>query len=186
MFSNTKYTKWYYKIIKKYSIYDENIFAEKHHIIPKSLGGRDIETNLVRVSPRVHYVLHLLLFKMTSGAAKRKMYFAVWNMSHSRVVKNGSMYQILREQAKEHMKSIKPKEPWNKGKKNCFSEKTKEKFRKIRKGKSYGKSWKIEYKGIVYNSIKECMKITGDSYYLVTTYGLKLEKYRPNEIYIQP
>ena len=75
MFSNTKYTKWYYEIIKKYSVFDENIFTEKHHIIPKSLGGQDVETNLVRVSPRVHYVLHLLLFKMTSGAEKRKMYF---------------------------------------------------------------------------------------------------------------
>ena len=97
MFSNTKYTKWYYEIIKKHIVFDQNVFTEKHHIIPKSLGGQDVETNLVRVSPRVHYILHLLLFKMTSGAAKRKMYFAVWNMSHSRAVKNGAMYQILRE-----------------------------------------------------------------------------------------
>ena len=179
MFSDTKYTKWYYKIIKKYSVFDKNAFTEKHHIIPKSLGGQDIETNLAMVSPRVHYVLHLLLFKMTSGAAKRKMYFAVWNMSHSRAVKNGSMYQVLREQCEEYMRSIRPKEPWNKGKKNCFSEETKEKFRQTRKGKIYGKVWKINYKGIEYNSIKECMEITGDSYYLITKYGSKLEKYRP-------
>jgi len=179
MFSNTKYTKWYYKIIKKYSILDENVFTEKHHIIPKSLGGQDIETNLVRVSPRVHYVLHLLLFKMTSGMAKRKMYFAVWNMSHSRAVKNGAMYEVLRKQCKEHIKHIQPKIPWNKGKKNCYSEETKEKFRRTRKGKTYGKVWRIKYKETEYNSIKECMRLTGDSYYLITTYGQKLEKYKP-------
>ena len=179
MFSNTKYTKWYYEIIKKYSVFDENIFTEKHHIIPKSLGGQDVETNLVKVSPRVHYVLHLLLFKMTSGAAKRKMYFAVWNMSHSRAIKNGAMYQVLREQSKEHMRSIKPKTPWNKGKKNCFSEETIEKFKQTRTGKTYGKFWRINYKNIEYNSIKECMRMTGDSYYSISKYSKKIEKYRP-------
>lgn len=46
---------------------------EKHHIIPVSLGGTDDPQNLVKVSPREHFILHLLLVKMTSGVARSKM-----------------------------------------------------------------------------------------------------------------
>lgn len=46
---------------------------EKHHIVPVSLGGSDEPANLVRVTPREHFILHLLLVKMHTGAARGKM-----------------------------------------------------------------------------------------------------------------
>jgi NUMOD3 motif len=50
---------------------------ERHHIIPKSLGGSNDESNLVYVTPREHFILHLLLVRTTSGVARSKMASAV-------------------------------------------------------------------------------------------------------------
>lgn len=39
-------------------------YTEKHHIIPKSIGGSDLKENLVCLSAREHFVCHYLLTKM--------------------------------------------------------------------------------------------------------------------------
>lgn len=41
---------------------------EVHHIIPKCLGGTNDEDNLVKLTLREHFVVHLLLAKMYGGA----------------------------------------------------------------------------------------------------------------------
>jgi len=56
------------------------IIAEIHHELPTSLGGQDDATNLVVLTPREHFVAHLLLFKFSVDDAKRKMAFALNNM----------------------------------------------------------------------------------------------------------
>jgi hypothetical protein len=73
MFNNSKYTKWYKSICsKKY----EGI-TEKHHIIPKSLGGTDELNNLVDLTPKAHFICHWLLTKMVDDkASKQKMFYA--------------------------------------------------------------------------------------------------------------
>jgi hypothetical protein len=38
--------------------------AERHHIIPKSIGGDNKHSNIVLLSPREHFIAHLLLVKM--------------------------------------------------------------------------------------------------------------------------
>lgn len=45
----------------------ENVYAgytENHHILPRSLGGSDDKTNLVRLNAREHFICHLLLTKI--------------------------------------------------------------------------------------------------------------------------
>lgn len=42
------------------------IYLETHHIIPKSLGGNDDESNLVNLTAREHFICHLLLMKITN------------------------------------------------------------------------------------------------------------------------
>lgn len=37
---------------------------ERHHIIPRSMGGKDDAGNIVLLTPKQHYIAHLLLFKM--------------------------------------------------------------------------------------------------------------------------
>ena len=51
--------KWVY--IKRHNLYKNNIRLEKHHIIPKCIGGTNDENNLVGVPIRVHIILHQLL-----------------------------------------------------------------------------------------------------------------------------
>ena len=45
--------------------------SESHHIIPRCMGGGDEASNLVRLSPREHFVVHKLLYKSyrTKGLA---------------------------------------------------------------------------------------------------------------------
>lgn len=78
MFIQNKYYKWYYSIVN-HALSREisnDIYTEKHHIIPKSLGGSNKKENLVALFAREHFICHLCLAKFTSGIAKRKMSFA--------------------------------------------------------------------------------------------------------------
>ena len=65
------YNNIYKSIIDKYGCQSTGI-VERHHILPRSMGGTDSADNIVEVSPRVHYILHLLLYKMTEGNDKKR------------------------------------------------------------------------------------------------------------------
>jgi hypothetical protein len=83
MYLPNKYTIWYYNIITKASLrVNQPGYTEKHHIIPKSLGGSNDPLNLVRLTAKEHFVCHRLLVKMTEGNDKRKMAHAAWGMAH--------------------------------------------------------------------------------------------------------
>lgn len=81
MFIENKYTKWYFSIIEnaKTRVLKEEII-EKHHIIPKSLGGKDLEENIVKLTPREHFICHLMLPRMLVGEPKAKMTYAIMMM----------------------------------------------------------------------------------------------------------
>ncbi len=79
MYLTNKYTKWYNNIIltaKARSLLKIG-YSEKHHIIPKSLGGNNSKDNIVALTAREHYVCHLLLPKMTTGKDRNKMAYAL-------------------------------------------------------------------------------------------------------------
>ena len=59
-----KYTTWYYNIIKTARLHEYKCYTEYHHIIPKSLGGSNDDSNLVKLTAKQHFVCHLLLTKM--------------------------------------------------------------------------------------------------------------------------
>ena len=39
-------------------------YVEKHHVVPKCIGGTDEKSNLVKLTPEEHYVAHQLLVKI--------------------------------------------------------------------------------------------------------------------------
>lgn len=84
-FVESKYTHWYYKIVV--SAQNRNLSAgtyrERHHIIPRSLGGNNCRDNVVNLTAREHFVCHWLLTKMTVGDAQKKMAYACKRMMHS-------------------------------------------------------------------------------------------------------
>lgn len=67
-FLPNKYTRWYFNIISKSSQLNRRKYKgeyfEEHHILPKSFGGKNNVTNLVLLTAREHFIVHLLLPKM--------------------------------------------------------------------------------------------------------------------------
>lgn len=80
MFQQNKYSKWYFDIVNRAGSRVTNGYVERHHIVPKSLGGSNDQTNLVKLTAKEHFICHLLLVKMTTGKDQQKMWHAAWNM----------------------------------------------------------------------------------------------------------
>lgn len=85
MYTQNKYSKYYFNIISKAKsrTLSAETYVERHHIIPKSLGGEDTVDNIVSLTAREHFICHLLLPKMTVGKQRQKMIYAIWKMCHS-------------------------------------------------------------------------------------------------------
>jgi len=77
MFTLNKYTRWYYQIIDNAKLRQSIDYVESHHIIPKCMGGRDTKDNRVDLTAREHALCHWLLTKMTTGADRGKMFYAL-------------------------------------------------------------------------------------------------------------
>lgn len=84
MFIQNKYYKWYNNIVAaaKSRILPPEIKKERHHIIPKSIGGSNENANLVYLTLHEHILCHRLLVKMLHGDSKYKMMHALFLMSH--------------------------------------------------------------------------------------------------------
>ena len=58
------YLKIYDSLINKAKSRSLGEYCEKHHIVPRCLGGSDEEQNLVKLTPEEHYLAHQLLLKI--------------------------------------------------------------------------------------------------------------------------
>lgn len=118
-----KYENWYNNITTNAKARNLSGYTERHHIIPKSLGGNDTKENLVDLTAREHFICHWLLIKIYSGEAKSKMVYALNGMKRngkytqryetkitSRVYEN-----LKKEFSIVHSATMKGKESWNKG-----------------------------------------------------------------------
>jgi hypothetical protein len=80
-------------------------YVEKHHIIPRCLGGTDSKENIVNLYPEEHYLAHLLLCKVNKG--NPKLLYAAINMTTGSMINNGKRnnkaYGWLRRQYAESM-----------------------------------------------------------------------------------
>ena len=118
---DNKYTRQYWKLINTRKNRIITGYTEKHHIIPRSLGGTNLKNNLVSLTPREHFIAHLLLSKMFDGDEKYKMYYA-FNMILVKSKDNQRYKPTSRfyEQARKFLgitssKNNKGRVPWNKG-----------------------------------------------------------------------
>lgn len=101
MFIENKYTTYYYQIINHALTRNwdkvRNEGTEQHHIIPKSMGGSNETGNLVVLTPREHFICHMLLMRMVTGAFQKKMINAMWYMSNTRhIAVTSKQYERLR------------------------------------------------------------------------------------------
>lgn len=103
MFILNKYTTWYNSIISnaKTRVLADEVYVEKHHIIPKSLGGNNLASNIVKLTAREHFICHLLLPKMVLVEYKKKMIYAQWRMANAtgnRIKPTSKIYEMARKQ----------------------------------------------------------------------------------------
>ena len=79
------------------------IYYENHHLIPRSLGGQDKNSNLVLLTGREHFLCHWLLTKFChSTQHTKKMQKAFWSMArkskkHKRQI-SSAKYEIAKRE----------------------------------------------------------------------------------------
>ena len=94
-------------------------YSEKHHIIPRCIGGTDEASNLVSLTPEEHYLCHLLLVKIHHNNIKLVKAAMFMVSSNNNVKRNNKAYGWLKRQYSEYMSG--PNNPstlngtWNKG-----------------------------------------------------------------------
>ena len=136
MYLQNKYTSWYNNIIKRAQsrVLSADTYTEKHHIIPKSLGGSNAKSNIVCITSREHFVCHLLLTKMTTGNNLFKMKHAVSmlmnakNIGNGRYIPSSRLYEYVK---KCHLEAI--NEGWTIEKRKRQSEKLIDYYSKVDK-----------------------------------------------------
>ena len=128
MYLQNKYSQWYYNIIgwAKSRVLPEETYTETHHIVPRSLGGSDDPSNLVKLTAREHFICHLLLPKMTTGTNKTKMIYAAWCLT---MLANRQKQFTIKSRTYSNIKIAisairKSSIPWNKGKRGLYKQST--------------------------------------------------------------
>lgn len=112
-FIRNKYYFIYYKIIEQSKSRNISGYVEKHHIIPKSLGGTNNKSNIAHLTAKEHFICHRLLTKFTTGKNQLAMSRAAWrithsNINHQRLKISSSLYEKLKiKSAEDHSKLMK-------------------------------------------------------------------------------
>lgn len=99
------YQKVYNNLIEKAKdrVLSDEVYRERHHIIPRCMGGTDNLNNLVELTAKEHYVAHLLLSK--ANPLNAKLAWAAIMMakcsSSEQVRFTGRIYQWAKTSIKE-------------------------------------------------------------------------------------
>lgn len=105
MINKKDYKKRYNALIKKAKKRKLNIFHEKHHIIPKCIGGSDDPKNIVKLTSKEHYWAHYLLAKMYPD--NTKLQYAFYMMCTDKKDYRTPVSEKLLKAAKKVMKKFK-------------------------------------------------------------------------------
>jgi len=109
MYLQNKYTHCYYNIVDRAKARSTVGYFERHHIIPKSIGGSDNDSNLVELTPREHFICHWLLTKMLPKSPEQKKLYhafsalAMVSSNQQRTI-TSKQYQILSKASKIALK----------------------------------------------------------------------------------
>ena len=103
----------------------KDVYFEKHHILPKCMGGSNKKDNLVKLLAREHFIAHELLVKIYPNESK--LIYALHMMCiQDRYGMTNKKYELIRKkfaknvskQMKGRVSPTKGKTAWNKGKTN--------------------------------------------------------------------
>ena len=187
MFIDNKYKKWHDSIIDRAKSRVLFCYTEKHHIIPRSCGGSDDKSNLVSLTVKEHFIVHMLLTKILKGNNRYKMILAFSFMCDLNRI-NSRLFSKLRLKALKIMsKKLTgrklPKEirlKIKKARKNQIcSKEQRQKYSKIFSNLIWvnfnGKSKRIK-KELKEKFLKEGYKLGRSKEYLTKDYSNKMKK----------
>lgn len=81
-------------------------YSERHHILPKCMGGSNDKTNLVFLLAREHFIAHLLLVKIYPK--EKKLLYACHRLLYDKQGNklNGKSYDWIKRKISEYRKTI--------------------------------------------------------------------------------
>jgi hypothetical protein len=123
-------------------------YGENHHIIPKCLGGNNKKENLVKLTAKEHWLIHLLLVEIYQNNPKLKLAVRMMSIKSSdqerKIIKSGKIFERIKmEAAQAHSEVL------TGVKRKPFTQEHKEKIRKSKLGKvgvNSGKKFTEEHK----------------------------------------
>jgi hypothetical protein len=98
------YRKIYNNIVRRGQNRILEGYTEKHHIVPRCLGGTDDADNLVSLTPEEHYLCHLLLVKIYPNNISLVKAAMFMTASNNYIKRNNKVYGWLK---REYSNSIK-------------------------------------------------------------------------------
>lgn len=126
---NLHYLNRYLKFIDALKNQSIEGYIEKHHILPRSMGGTNAKDNLISLTGRQHYLAHWMLWKAYGGSMTRA-FFMMSNVRKNHY-RNSKVYEKARKQyAKEVSKQLTGKPAQSK-----FTPEHREKLRQAKLGK---------------------------------------------------
>jgi len=104
------YQKIYNQIVDRGKVRILEGYSERHHIIPKCMGGNDEESNLVELTAREHFICHWLLYRMYPNDSKIAFGFVMMCKTNNTNGRNYIVSSRVYEEAKlafsEHMAAL--------------------------------------------------------------------------------
>lgn len=142
------YQKIYNQLIERAKNRKLDGYREKHHVLPRCVGGADDRNNIVKLTAREHFICHRLLCKIYPH--EQKLIYASWMMVTNKdrfgrdYKVNSRTYSILKEQvAKVTSERYKGRISPTKGMKKTTDQR--KKISDAQRGKSHSseRKWKI-------------------------------------------
>ena len=102
------YSKIYHALIERARDRTLESFTERHHIVPKCMGGTDELSNLVRLTPEEHFIAHQLLVKLHPTNVRLKFALQAMLMDTGNQKRKNKAYGWVRRVVSENMKLNNP------------------------------------------------------------------------------
>ena len=143
--TNAHFLNRYNKIINHYKSVISEGYVEKHHIIPKCMGGSDDISNIVALPVRAHFISHYLLHKSYPENKSLAYAFSMMFLNNPNQKRHFDSYY--------YEKSKKARSSAMKGRK--LTEKQKAKLRVPKKNKeNYKGSKSVDHRKNISNALK--------------------------------
>jgi len=129
------YQRHYNTLIERARYREAVGYVERHHVVPRCMGGGDEKSNIVALTPEEHFVSHQLLVRIhpeTKGLA-----IAVWRMTFGKNHESSKRYGWLRRKHSEAIGEVIGKY-WRGRKRNDFSELHRQRISSAQIGKKRG------------------------------------------------